>query len=196
MYGKGLARCDDELATLDVAAENIIHNKAEWDQFVDKNNFFVVAAADSTCKSCCDSEPLLLQLEKAIKDKALFSYPEKHKKQKKIVRKEIKLARVDLANKELVEVLAARGIWFPMGTTINIVKDGHHLKYDGMFSDFTMLGHHMQRAATPLVKLDSEKQILDFLDNSEAKIWEEDYSGGLLAKGKSFDEEKGMDTIS
>jgi len=57
----------------------------------------------------------------------------------------------------LTEKLAAKGIWFPMGTTINIVKDGHHLKYDGSFGDFNVLAHHMQRVATPTIKLDSEE---------------------------------------
>ena len=83
-----------------------------------------------------------------------------------------------------------------MGTTINIVKDGHHLKYDGSFGDFNVLAHHMQRAATPTIKLDSEEQILSFLDNSESTIWKEDYKNGLLAKGMSFDEDKNMDQMA
>jgi len=59
LYGKGNFECDEELPTLSVAADNIIHTKAEWDEFVLNNNFFVVAAADSKCVACCDSEPLL-----------------------------------------------------------------------------------------------------------------------------------------
>ena len=59
LYGKGNFACDEELPTLSVAAENIIHTKTEWDKFVENNNFFVVAAADSNCAACCDSEPLL-----------------------------------------------------------------------------------------------------------------------------------------
>ncbi len=78
----------------------------------------MVGAADSSCASCCQSEPILRDLEKVVKDKAFFSYPEKHKKQKKIIRKEIGIARIDLANKKMTEALAAIHIWFPMGTTI------------------------------------------------------------------------------
>ena len=59
LYGKGNFECDEELPTLSVAADNIIHTKAEWDEFVENNNFFIVAAADSKCAACCDSEPLL-----------------------------------------------------------------------------------------------------------------------------------------
>jgi len=51
-------------------------------------------------------------------DKAQFSFPEKHKKQKKIIRKEITIARIDLANKELTHKLREWGVWFPMGTTV------------------------------------------------------------------------------
>lgn len=139
-----------------------------------------MGAADSSCVKCCDSEPLLRDLLAFVKDKAVFSYPEKNKKQKKIVRREIKVARVDLKNKELTEKLAKNHIWFPMGTTIYISIGGRYLKYDGMFADFTMLGHHMQRAVNPLINLTSEDQIIRFLDNSQAQIWEEDYFGGLL----------------
>jgi len=35
-----------------------------------------------------------------------------------VVRREIQLARIDLANKDLTEKLAAQDIWFPMGTTV------------------------------------------------------------------------------
>ena len=99
LFGKGFAACDDELPTLSVASENLINSLAEWDDFQAKNPFFVVGAADSTCDKCCDSEGLLQDLQHAVKDKKLLSYPEKNSKKKKIVRKEIRIARVDLANK-------------------------------------------------------------------------------------------------
>ena len=161
-----MTKCEDDLATLSVATENNIRSKEDWDEFVAKNDFFIVGAADSSCTKCCDSEPLLRDLLSFIKDKAVFSYPEKNKKQKKIVRREIKLVRIDLNNKELTEKLAKDHIWFPMGTTIYISINGRYLKYDGMFADFNMLAHHMQRAMTPLVNLTSEEQIMRFLDNS------------------------------
>ena len=153
LYGKGPAPCDDELPTLSVGAENLINTKEEWEAFVEKNPFFIVGGADSTCEKCCDSEPLLKELEKAVKNKAIFSYPEKNKKQKKIVRKEIKIARVDLNNKKLTEKLAAKGIWFPMGTTIYIVDNGRLVKYDGMWAETNLLFHQMQRIASPLIEL-------------------------------------------
>ena len=67
------------------------------------------------------------------------------------------MVRVDLNDKELVEKLAANNVWFPMGTTVYIAVGGKFIKYDGMFADFNMLAHHMQRAANPVVNLISEE---------------------------------------
>ena len=111
------------------------------------------------------------------------------------MRKEIKLVRVDLNNKELTEKLAKNYIWFPMGTTIYIAIGGRYLKYDGMFADFNMLAHHMQRAVNPVINLTAEDQILRFLDNSKAEIWEDDYSGALLSKGQTFDDDRQMNEV-
>mmetsp|Transcript_25747 Transcript_25747/g.34409 ORF Transcript_25747/g.34409 Transcript_25747/m.34409 type:complete len:82 (-) Transcript_25747:1793-2038(-) len=47
VYGKGAARCEDDLPTLSFAKENLINTKAEWDEFTKKHPFFVVGAADS-----------------------------------------------------------------------------------------------------------------------------------------------------
>ena len=70
LYGKGAAKCDDELPTLSVASENLISTKAEWDAFTKAHPLFVVGAADSSCAACCDSEPLLNDLRKTIVGKA------------------------------------------------------------------------------------------------------------------------------
>ena len=70
------------------------------------------------------------------------------------------------------------------------------MKYDGNFADFNMLAHQMQRVANPIISLTSEEQILNFLDNSDSRIWHEDYSGSLLPKGKTFDDEKRMDELA
>lgn len=75
VYGKGNARCEDDLPTLTVSTDNLVQTKEEWDDFVSKNDFFIVGAADSSCVKCCDSEPLLRDLVNYIKDKAVFSYP-------------------------------------------------------------------------------------------------------------------------
>ena len=180
------------LATLSMANDNLIGSKAEWDTFVKGNPLFVVGGADSTCERCCESEPLLHDLQQELQGKAKFSYPQKHKKQKKIVRKEIKVARVDLNNKDLTQKLGGEGIWFPMGTTILLVIEGRAFKYEG-FDEVISVIHHLQRLANPLVSLTSEEQIMSFLDTSEPKIWHEDYHGMLCAKGQSFDEDHLME---
>ena len=96
LHGRGNPVCEDDLPTLSVGKENLIKTKVEWDRFVKENPFFVVSISDSKCPLCCRAEPLLRDIERAIKDKAIFSYPEKNVKKKKIVRKEIKIARIDL----------------------------------------------------------------------------------------------------
>ena len=122
-------------------------------------------------------------LQKMLKDKVQFSYPEKHKKQKKIIRKEIKIVRVDLNDKELTQKLSDSGIHFPMGTTIVLVIDGRSFKYDGVIDNATILVHNLQRLANPVISLTKEDQIMSFLDTSDPKIWPDDYSGVLCAKG-------------
>lgn len=37
---------------------------------------------------------------------------------------------------------------------------------------------------------------MSFLDNSQATIWEDDYIGGLLPRGQTFDEDKLMDDFA
>ena len=112
------------------------------------------------------------------------------------MRREIRIARVDLANKILIEKLAERSIWFPMGTTVQIGINGRLLKYDGMFNNVNMLVHHMQRAVTPTYTLTTEEQVMSFLDNSKSELWEDDYRGGLISKGLAFDEDKLMDAFA
>ena len=45
-------------------------------------------------------------LEK-VKDKNVMSFPYKDKKTKKLIRKEIKIARIDVSNKNLIEKLSS-----------------------------------------------------------------------------------------
>ena len=117
-----------------------------------------------------------------------MSYPDVNHKKKKIVRKEIKIARVDTSESQFVEHMRIRGFAFPKGgASIIIIKNGQVLRYPGLFSDVNMMVHQLQRITSPLVQLDSEEQILDFLDNSASTIWKEDYSGSLFPKGQSFD---------
>ena len=53
----------------------------------------------------CKVEPILKRLLEVVGDKKVFSYPEKNAKKKKIIRKEIKVARIDLQNNELIKHL-------------------------------------------------------------------------------------------
>ena len=55
-----------------------------------------MSVTDSKDAKSCKAEPILKQLLDIVKDKHIFSYPEKNAKKKKIIRKEIKVARIDL----------------------------------------------------------------------------------------------------
>ena len=101
------SKCDPDLPVLSVGNENLISSKAEWEAFTKKHPFFVLGVGDSSCKLCCHSEPVLNDLLEKVKDKNLLSYPHKDKKTKKLTRKEIKIARIDVANKEFIGELAA-----------------------------------------------------------------------------------------
>ena len=77
-----------------------------------------------------------------VKDKASLSYPDVNKKKKKIVRKEIKIARVDTADGEFIDAMRVKGVQLPSGgATIMIVHKGSPYKYDGLFADVNMLVH-------------------------------------------------------
>ena len=88
---------------MSVARENLISSKAEWDAFTKKHPFFVLGVGDSACKRCCTSEPVLNDLLGKVKDKSLMSYPHKDKKTKRLTRKEIQIARLDVSNKEFMQ---------------------------------------------------------------------------------------------
>jgi hypothetical protein len=105
---EGRGRCDDDLPVMTVAKENLISSKAEWDAFVKKNPLFVLGVGDSTCKMCCESEPVLNDLLGKIKDKSLMAYPVKDKKTKKIRRQEVQIARIDVSNKDFMEKLKSQ----------------------------------------------------------------------------------------
>ena len=130
-------------------------------------------------------------LEKLIKDKAVLSYPEKIKKTKKIVRKEIKIVRIDRMNKRLTKKL---GVSAMPHDTINIVMNGEVNNYDCTWADVTVLIHYMQRIVEPVVKLTTKEDVFKFLDTTSNTIWDEDYSGSLLKdKTKEFDQDRIMD---
>ena len=78
-----------------------------------------------------------------------MSYPEVNKKKNKIVRKEIKVARVDTSDDKFVEEMRWSDVSLAKGgPSIVIVSNGLFFKYDGMHSDVDMLLHQMQRIAT------------------------------------------------
>ena len=46
-------KCDPDLPTLSVSAENLITSLEEWNTFLKTHPFFVLGVGDSACKVCC-----------------------------------------------------------------------------------------------------------------------------------------------
>ena len=76
--------CIPELPTLEVAKENKIRSYAEYTKMVKENHFFILGVSDSTCETCCDSEPLLLDIFMKARNKAVISYPDNLSKNIKV----------------------------------------------------------------------------------------------------------------
>ena len=51
-----------------------------------------------------------------------------------------------------------------------IIKDGRMYKYDGPWGDVNVLMHHMQRLTNPLITLNTEEEVLSFLDNVDKEV--------------------------
>lgn len=59
------------------------------------------------------------------------------------IRKEIKIARVDIGNKTLMDELARNYIWFTAQAQVYLVIEGHMHRYDGWFGDYLPLKMHL-----------------------------------------------------
>ena len=98
LFGKGSLYCDMSKPS-ELNLDNVvsISSKSYWDKFIKENPFFVMYVTESKCLLCCRPEPILRELENALKDMNIFSYPHSQgdKKKKKKVRKEIKIVRID-----------------------------------------------------------------------------------------------------
>ena len=177
LIGKGKAPCDKEIPQLSIAKESIINTKKEWDAFVPYNPLFVLATADSTCAECCTSEPFLRDLNEIIEDKKIFAhYTHKLVKQRKVIKAKLKLVRIDLSNKELVEELRSSGMQLDEGEEIMVVVAGKKFSYDGTWHDYKILLHYIQRLANPLIKLNTLKDILYFVEGAdEPHVHDDDY---------------------
>ena len=65
-------------------------------------------------------------------------------------------------------------------------------KYDGPWGDVTVLMHHMQRLTNPLITLNTEEEVLTFLDNGDKEVIQDDFKGGIVGKGTNFDPKKAI----
>jgi hypothetical protein len=98
----GLAQdsCDPAYPTLSVASDKILLAR-EWKKFTKKTPFFILGVSDSTCKECCESEPMLRTLQE-MSVNGTISWVEEGRKKKKKKEKvhQIPVVRIDVANKK------------------------------------------------------------------------------------------------
>ena len=79
-----------------------------------------------------------------FEDKKKFAhYTHKLIKQRKIVKTELKLARIDLSNKVLVEELRSSGMQLDEGEEIMVFVGGKKFSYDGTWHDYKILVHYI-----------------------------------------------------
>jgi len=150
---------------------------------------YLLGITDSTQESMCDSEPILNDFQVQF-DKKKFTYPLYSKKKKQTIRKQMTVARIDVADKKQVEKFRAIGVEVGMLPSIYVVLKGEIFRYDGLNSSFDVLMFMMQHLEQPLIEFKFEDHIMDFLDTSEARLYEEDYKNGLLDREtiqKNFD---------
>ena len=93
-----------------------------------------------------------------------MSYPHKDKKSKKLIRKEIPIARMDTSNKDFMDKLKHYNIVFSQSTLIFVVVEGELHKWDSNHVYRDQLVLFMQRLANPVVTLSTEQEVLEFLD--------------------------------
>ena len=115
-----------------------------------------------------------------------MSYPHKDKKTKKLIRKEIPIARIDVSDKEFMDKLKQQGIVFTQTTIIFVVIEGQLHKWDANFIYREQLYFFMQRLANPVVSLSTEEEVMEFLD-TKPEIWKGDHTGTLVVKDKEFE---------
>jgi hypothetical protein len=104
--------CNKDLPTLTVAKDRII-KAADWPKFVSETPIFVLGVTDSDCRTCCNSEEVLFELEQLSKDGTLQWTKEKKKKGKtQVQRKPVPIVRIDTNDRAEVEAYRREGLVF------------------------------------------------------------------------------------
>ncbi|CDW89510.1 UNKNOWN [Stylonychia lemnae] len=150
--------CKEELPTLSV--KDVLLTSANWDSFKKKNELFILGVSDSECPLCCQSEPLLKELQDLFQNN---KYLYKGKK--------IQIARIDTSKKN--QFLEKEEITFENVPKVIIIKDQRFYGFDQPLDRMDLLLHQINRILNPLITLKTEEEIELFLDHE--KFWDADY---------------------
>jgi len=87
--------------------------------------------------------------------------------------------RIDTADKHQVDLYKRNGMIFNPIPKVYIARKGIVRPIDGNFHfDLDMTLHHMQRMATSVIELHSEKDILGFFETESKTIYKDDMMVG------------------
>lgn len=109
----------------------------------EKYPFIILGVVDSTDPKGCEIEPLLEEVKELV-DRKELTYPLKDKKNKKIIRKEIPIVRVDVNNREDLEKWRVNGgVVFHQVPRIYFSKESRIQPYEGYVDSFPCLFNFM-----------------------------------------------------
>lgn len=99
--------------------------------------------------------------------------------------KPIPIFRIDISTPSSQRVLDKEELFFESVPRVIIVKDKRYFSYDSGLDRLDLFLHHINRIINPLVKLETEDDIVRFLglkldDGELPGFWEPDYNTPFL----------------
>ena len=134
--------CRKDLPTLSIGDYNLTQNN--FMKFKKQNKLFVLGIADSQCRSCCQSEPMLQVVSKLFKD-GHYTYRTKKNEYK------IPVFRLDLASRN--SYVGSEGLQSRNNPSVWVYYDGHYYEYDLDFKHPLKLLHFINRLLHPTITL-------------------------------------------
>lgn len=121
---------------------------SQWPNLIKKHELMIIGVSDSECFSCCQSEGLLTDFQ------ALNL---------KIKQKNIPIYRIDTSKPSSQAILAKEELAFDQVPRVLVYRDGRFYSYDSGFDRLDLMLHFVNRLLNPVVKLNTEEDILRFL---------------------------------
>ena len=134
--------CQASMPTLSIGDYNLTQNN--FMKFKKQNKLFVLGIADSQCRSCCQSEPMLKVVSKLFAD-GHYTYRTKKNEYK------IPVFRLDLAARN--SYVGSEGLTSKNNPSVWVYYDGTYYEYDLDFKHPILLIHFINRLLHPTITL-------------------------------------------